>query len=73
MSQFGIDPHRSDACDDMPGIYVVQAGVTPYVKIGYSGNIPQRMRELQTGCPFTLFLLADSRPFGLPGEDLEIH
>lgn len=40
-----------------PGVYALQC-VPGLVKIGRARNIAQRMRELQTGCPYELKLLA---------------
>ncbi len=42
---------------DTAGVYVIQC-VPGMVKIGRAHNIAERMRELQTGCPFELKLLA---------------
>ena len=40
-----------------PGVYAIEC-VPGYVKVGRAHDIEQRMRELQTACPFDLKLLA---------------
>jgi hypothetical protein len=40
-----------------PGVYAIEC-VPGYVKVGRANDISQRMKELQTACPFDLKLLA---------------
>lgn len=48
-------------------VYWVKAGDTGPVKVGHAANVPARIRELQTGCPWPLILLRTE-----PGDrDLE--
>lgn len=38
-------------------VYIIRAGTSGPIKVGYSTNIPARMRDLQTGAPRPLVLL----------------
>ena len=37
-------------------VYIMRAANTAFVKIGFSGNLLQRLSQLQTGCPHVLHL-----------------
>lgn len=41
---------------DLPMVYVLMTTDYEYMKVGVTKNIKQRMRNIQSGCPFELFL-----------------
>lgn len=48
-------PSRSTYCDQMSTVYVLRAKGTNMVKIGFTaGDVEERRRALQTGCPHEL-------------------
>lgn len=48
-------PSRSTYCDQMSTVYVLRAKGTNLVKIGFTaGDVEERRRALQTGCPHEL-------------------
>jgi hypothetical protein len=52
-------------------VYFVQVGFDGPIKIGVAVDMDKRMRQLQAGCPYTLFLLAI-----MPGgreQERELH
>ena len=52
-------------------LYVFQMAVTGDVKVGRSSNIPQRMAQVQTGCPHKLRVILKGE--GLGHQEREIH
>lgn len=42
----------------MSSIYVIKATGTNLVKLGFSTNVPKRLKSLQTACPYDLEVLA---------------
>lgn len=39
------------------GVYIIGCEELPWVKIGYTATVQERMHTLQTGCPYDLKLL----------------
>jgi len=56
----------------LTGVYAIRAHGLPFVKIGYSKNARQRLREIQTGCPARVFLHA-YLPGATEADEKEIH
>lgn len=52
-------------------VYIIQAEDTPYIKIGltYQASVIPRLKNLQTGCPLELKLLATTQKF----TEAELH
>lgn len=44
-------------CDQRQGSVYFLACDNKYLKIGFAGNVSERVKELQTGCPFELKLI----------------
>lgn len=40
----------------LPAVYALANDDLSCIKIGYSANLKQRMRNIQSGCPYDLFL-----------------
>lgn len=52
-------------------LYIIQMGCTGAFKVGRSNDVPRRLRELQTGCPYPLKVLLVAK--GLAHLEKGIH
>lgn len=67
-----IRDHRAQQEGKQGWVYLIGVELDPYaVKIGYSTNVPVRLRELQTGNPRKLFLLGSFE--GTKEDERRIH
>lgn len=55
-------------------IYVIECkSEIPVYKVGYAYNVNQRLKELQTGCPYPLEIVKAIRAFDAPRVEAELH
>lgn len=52
-------------------LYIIQSDVTGAVKVGRTQDAPERLKQLQTGCPYQLRLMAVFP--GLGHRETRIH
>lgn len=61
------------ACEVLPaisGIYFIECTGHGLVKIGWSENVPRRLKQLQAGCPFVLRIVGFMPGFGSKDESV---
>jgi hypothetical protein len=54
-----FDFHGISVNDTVKSVYFIRMVTTPFVKIGFSGSVAQRMKTIYTGSPYRLELLAE--------------
>lgn len=57
----------------LPMVYVLATQKFEYIKIGTTKNFKGRFGNIQTGCPFTLFLWLAIRSFRAKEIEKELH
>ena len=54
-------------------LYWIRLGSTRYVKIGKARNVPQRLTELQIGCPFPLHIMETTQVENMAIAEAQVH
>ena len=52
----GIIFNKNIKIKDLPVVYVVCTNDFQYIKIGHTKNLKQRLTNLQSGCPFFIYV-----------------
>lgn len=53
-------------------LYVFQSARTGHIKVGRADDVKSRMRQVQTGCPFTIRMLLHAPELGFMEPELHL-